>query len=131
MNLSNKAAGSAFERELAQMLFNKGYWVHLLTQNRAGQPADLIAAKNGRTYLIDCKNCTQNEFDLTRIEENQRTAMEMWKMRGNGVGWFALKTKYGIYMLSLDEAITLREWRSSLSEGLIRETGTPFGRWMK
>lgn len=98
--MTNKKLGNKFENELAETLYEEyGYWVHLLNQNKSGQPADIIAVKNKRSHLIDAKVCSKNNFRLNRIEENQHMAMKEWQERGNGVGWFALKVDSGIYMM--------------------------------
>ena len=99
--MSNKKLGNQFEAEFAEMLANEGYWVHLLAQNSAGQPADVIAVKDGEAYLIDCKVCSHGRFPFTRIEDNQELAMELWKDCGNGNGWFALKFDQDVYMVDM------------------------------
>jgi Holliday junction resolvase len=129
--MNNKTLGNSFENEFAQILYDNGFWVHLLNQNKSGQPADVIAAKNGKVHLIDCKVCSDNTFPLSRIEENQDMAMDMWKECGNGIGWFALKTEFGIYMLT---HYVMKAWRNShqsLSAGDIVNLGLPVERWIK
>ena len=97
--MSNRSLGENFEQELAEILFNNGYWVHRLKQNADGQPADIIAVKNRHAYLIDAKVCGNGYFDCNRIEPNQELAMRMWKNCGNQTGWFALKYDDSIMML--------------------------------
>ena len=46
--MSNKSNGTAFEREFAEMLSERGFWVHLLKNNSNGQPFDVIATKNNQ-----------------------------------------------------------------------------------
>lgn len=78
-----------------------------MTQSAAGQPADVIAVKNGSAELIDCKLCTGRYFDIDRIEDNQRSSMELWAQLKNGIGWFAVKINGNVYLASLmaiDEA---------------------------
>lgn len=89
--MSNKSLGSAFERELAQILAHRGWWVHLLQGNANGQPADLIAIKDGTAMLIDAKVCSSDSFRLSRMEENQRLAMDLWCSKRCGLTYFALK----------------------------------------
>ena len=96
---TNKSIGNDFENELAQSLFNEGFWVHVIAQRPEGQPADIIAAKDGKTFLIDCKVCSDDRFSLDRVEDNQSASMTYWKITGNGVGWFALKTSEGVYFI--------------------------------
>ena len=130
--MSNKKIGNNFESELAEILSAYGFWVHQLSQNSAGQPADVIAVKNGRAYLIDCKVCsTSKGFDLRRVEENQDLAMQLWEDCGNGSGWFAIK-------LPTDDIIMLphfcikahKQMKSHLLPGEIFEIGKPIEKWV-
>lgn len=99
--MSNKKSGSDFEREFALLLASKGFWAHILQDNRNGQPFDLIAARDGVTYVFDCKDCTGQYFDLRRMEENQRNAMELWQECGNIPGVFAVRfPEGGIFLFS-------------------------------
>lgn len=101
MYRSNKRSGNHFEREICEVLAARGFWVHNLAQNSAGQPADIIAVREGVPYLIDCKVCSNERFSRDRIEENQRCSMTLWESCGNGNGWFAIKLKGEIIMISL------------------------------
>lgn len=129
---SNRAVGNAFEQELCDLLFEKGFWVHRLTQDSAGQPADVIAVKNKIAYLIDCKDCSAKGFDLRRVEENQITSMQLWDECGNGQGWFAIKIPTGdIYMMPLICVMGYRNAQSSMSFAEINEVGKPLDEWVK
>lgn len=128
---SNRAVGNAFEQEFSEMLYAYGFWVHRLTQDSAGQPADVIAVKNKIAYLIDCKDCSAKGFDLRRVEENQITAMQLWNECGNGQGWFAIKIPTDdIYMMPLFVVMAYRAKQSSLSFAEIHELGKPFDKWV-
>lgn len=128
---SNKKLGNDFEAELCSILFEHGFWVHNMAQNASGQPADIIAVRNGRAYLIDCKVCSGGKFDLRRVEENQESAMELWKDRGNGVGWFALKLDEQVFMLSHHIVRFLKACQPSISEAEIRELGGSLEQWLQ
>ena len=129
---SNRAVGNAFEQEFSELLYAYGFWVHRLTQDSAGQPADVIAVRNKIAYLIDCKDCSSKGFDLRRVEENQINAMQLWDECGNGQGWFALKVPTGdIYMLPLVVVLAYKNGQSSLSFAEIHELGKPFEVWVK
>ena len=129
---SNRAVGNAFEQELSELLYAYGFWCHRLTQDSAGQPADVIAVKNKTAYLIDCKDCSAKGFDLRRVEENQITAMQLWNECGNGQGWFAIKVPTDdIYMLPLFVVMAYKGRQSSLSYAEIHEIGKPFEVWVK
>lgn len=128
---SNKKTGNAFETELCEHLYGKGFWVLNVTQNSAGQPADVIAVKNQRAYLIDCKVCESDRFPFTRIESNQHTAMTLWKQCGNGEGMFALELSDGeIYMFAHDLMTALAIGQASIGRDMIEHYGTPLERWV-
>jgi Holliday junction resolvase len=130
--MSNKKLGNSFEAELCEILSMYGFWCHNLAQNAAGQPADVIAAKNGKAYLIDCKVCsTKRGFAFDRIEDNQDLAMKLWGECGNGQGWFAMK-------LPTDDIImlphfALKAWsfdHSHMTLSEIVEMGKPIEKWV-
>lgn len=128
---SNRAVGNAFEQELCELLFDKGFWAHNLKQDNSGQPADVIAVKNKTAYLIDCKDCSSKGFDLRRVEDNQITAMELWGQCGNGQGWFAIKVPTGdIYMLPLVCVMGYKNTQSSMSYEEIFEIAKPLEKWV-
>lgn len=129
--MTNKKLGNDFESEFCQILFDKGFWVHNMAQNASGQPADVIAARNGKTYLIDCKVCSNRGFALSRVEENQDLSMELWKSSGNGEGWFALLIGERIAMIPHFTIKALRNQQSYMNEQEIREYGTPLEKWLK
>ena len=89
--MSNKNRGTAFERHFAQLLSQHGFWVHCIKDNENGQPFDVIAAKDGEALVFDCKDCQGNVFYLRRVEENQKSAMELWQECGNEEGMFAVR----------------------------------------
>ena len=127
----NKKIGNDFEQQLCEKLSSYGFWTHNMAMNKAGQPADVIAVKNKIAYLIDAKVCSNDNFPLSRVEENQDLAMDLWKECGNGQGWFALLLRGEIYMLSHYVIKAYREIQSSLSAREIFELGTPLEKWVK
>lgn len=129
--MSNKSEGSAFEKELAQILSAYGYWVHLMAQNVNGQPFDLLAAKNRRVYPIDCKVCSNNVFLFSRVEENQRLSMEKWKHDYGLTGWFALQFSHGeIAFLSYDMIVHRSKSGKSISWKEVVMNGFSFSEWV-
>lgn len=132
--MSNKKLGNDFETELCERLSEHGFWVHLLNMNKSGQPADVIAVRNGKAHLIDAKVCSNGKFALSRVEENQTLAMDLWQDCGNGIGWFAMKLdKYDskIYMVSYYTIKSYTNAKSSLSASEIFELGIPLEKWVK
>lgn len=129
--MNNKKSGNQFEAELCEILSANGFWTHNLAQNSAGQPADVIAVKNGSAYLIDCKVCSTGHFSLRRIEENQTLAMELWRDCGNGVGWFAMKFGDNIYMVPLGLLESYRHLHTSIPESFVANWDLGIEGWLE
>ena len=128
---SNRKNGNVFEKELCRDLSKCGFWVHLMTQNSQGQPFDVIAARNGVSYPIDCKVCDKDIFKMERIEENQFSAMSLWKETGNGEGWFALRMRNGaVYLIPFTLLQDLSATKTVLSGSEIRQAGIRLGEWV-
>ena len=124
--LNNKKLGNDFEAELCEMLSLHGFWCHNLAVKSEGQPADVIAARNGKAYLIDCKVCSTNKgFALSRMEENQELAMTLWKECGNGDGWFAILLAGIVYMIPHFTIEAFANSQAYLSPKEIFEYGKP------
>ena len=129
--ISNKKLGNDFESKLCELLGDKGFWAHNFAQNSAGQPADVIAARNYKTYLIDCKVCSNRGFELSRVEQNQDLSMSLWESCGNGTGWFALLLPGNrIYMISHGIVKQVMKEMTYLNEEFINGIGTPLETWM-
>lgn len=127
----NKKIGNDFESKFCEILFDNGFWAHNLAQNSEGQPADVIAARNGKTYLIDCKVCSNRGFELSRVEENQDLSMSLWESCGNGTGWFALLLPGDrIYMISHGIIKQVMTEMTYLNEEFIHGNGIPLETWM-
>lgn len=130
--MSNKKIGNDFEKELCEVLAEYGFWVYNFAQNQDGQPADIIAVKNKKAYLVDCKVCsTRKGFDLSRMEDNQDLSMELWKDCGNGEGWFAVKLERQICMIPHFIVKALQNQQSAMSPKDIFECGKPLDKWIK
>lgn len=100
---NNKMIGNDFEREYAEILKRKGYWVTFLTPkvHIGSQPCDLIAIKNDEPILIDCKTCKTHLFPINRIEENQRQAFKKYSKCGNTKFILAIKYNNRIYEIDM------------------------------
>ena len=128
--MSNKKLGNSFESELCEILSQHGFWCHNLAQNAAGQPADVLAAKDGESFLIDCKVCSQGKFQYSRIEENQDLSMELWRDCGNGLGWFALKFDAGIYMVDRESIRACSNLHPAMTAELADMYGYSLEEWL-
>lgn len=128
--MNNKQAGNKFEREFCEQLAIDGFWAHFMGGNKNGQPADIIAVRNERAYLIDAKDCQNDRFVLSRIENNQDMAMRYWEMCGNNQGLFALNTSKGVYMLRYGVVQVLEiAGIKSLNMQAIEQYCTPYEEW--
>lgn len=101
--ISNKKIGNNFEREYAEILRKKGYWVTLISpkQHIGSQPCDIVAIKNDKPILIDCKTCKTHLFPINRIEENQRQAFKRYAKCGNTKFILAIKYNNKIYEIDM------------------------------
>lgn len=101
--MNNKKIGTAFEREVCELLKDCGYWVHFISpDNRGAQPFDIIAAKDGVAIAIDCKTCVANNFGLGRLEDNQIMAFEWWLKCGNTMPLVYVKHEGKITIIRYD-----------------------------
>lgn len=130
--MSNKKLGNSFETDFCQLLFQHGFWVHNFVQSKDGQPADVIAVKNGKSYLIDCKVCSNNYFNLGRMEENQINAMTLWEDVGNGNGLFAIRLAVdnSILMLTKQECLSLLKEQKQIGFKKLIQLGKPLNQWL-
>ena len=95
MTISNKNIGNKFEKYTAEYLSENGFWVYRLPNKIGGQPFDILALKNDIIIALDCKVCSNDVFNKSRIEDNQHTAM-------NKMLKCASKAKVGFYFLFND-----------------------------
>ena len=128
--MSNKKLGNDFETEFCELLAEHGFWVHNLAQNAAGQPADVIAVKEGEPYLIDCKVCSQGKFTFNRIEENQELSMELWRDCGNGYGLFALKFGNQVFMVDRESLRNCSHHYPAMTVEQAAIYGEPLEKWL-
>ena len=134
--MSNNKVGAAFEKRFCKLLAENGFWVHRVSQNVAGQqPADVIAVKDRCAFLIDCKVCCRDLFTLSRMEPNQRSAMEQWMKCGNTIPFFALEGSDGkVFMLAYPSAVCAEEDEVStlaLQPDHYSHGRTPIDIWLK
>lgn len=129
--MSNKSAGTAFEKEFAELLAGHGFWAHCLKENTNGQPFDVIAARDGVTYVFDCKECESGRFPLSRIEENQNNAMLLWQEMGNQPGMFAIRFFGQIYLIPHRMLMNLkRNGTKSIAEQHAIQYGKTLEQWI-
>ena len=128
----NKKLGNDFEQELCQILADAGYWTHNFASRKNGQPADIIAVKNSKAYLIDAKECTREIFPLKRMEYNQELSMGLWIECGNIEPYFALKARNEVYMVDYTTVMELiRKGKKQLNLEDMNKYGVRLATWLK
>lgn len=134
MKTSNKTSGNRFEQEFADLVHQYGFWVHVMQQNKSGQPADIIAVKGSHAILIDCKEISDHKgFPFSRAEENQRLAMRRFFNVTGNYGWFAMKLPGGeLYMLGMHDIERMEAaGKKSIPEQEILEECETFAEWIR
>lgn len=86
----NKKIGNDYERKFLEYLQGNGYWCHLFSYNKNGQPCDVIACKNDTSHLVDVKHCDEDRFDFKNVQSNQLTCFEYALECGNKNTGFAV-----------------------------------------
>lgn len=130
----NRTNGGKFEQELSHALADNGFWVHVMQQNKSGQPADIIAVKGKFHTLIDCKLISDNKgFPFERVEDNQKLAMRMFQRKAHELCYFALKLpNEEIRLISLERIETLKgRGRKRLSEKDLSEQTWTLEKWLE
>ena len=108
--MNNRIDGIRFEADLCEKLSDHGFFAINLTQNPHGQPADIVAVKNNKAILIDCKECLHDSFKMERIEPNQETAWGMWKYRGCTDYYYAFRdSKERIFIVHMADLLKRRD----------------------
>ena len=101
-----KKIGNDFEKEFEKLMRDNGFWVHFCAPNAAGaQPADFVAARNERAYLIDCKTCEKNRFSVSRLEVNQLSSFHSFLSKTYFEAYIAVKHENEVYMFPASEFV--------------------------
>ena len=133
-NTDNRTIGGQFELELAEELANNGFWVHIMQQNKSGQPADIIAVRGKWHTLIDCKVISDDKgFPFERVEENQKYAMRMFTRKANELCYFAFRLTDGtVWLVSLERIETLKgRGKKRLTDNEIRNQTWSLQKWIE
>ena len=133
-NTDNRTIGGQFELELAEELANNGFWVHIMQQNKSGQPADIIAVRGKWHTLIDCKVISDDKgFPFDRVEENQKYAMRMFTRKANELCYFAFRLPDGtVWLVSLERIETLKgRGKKRLTDNEIRNQTWSLQKWIE
>lgn len=103
--MNNKSKGNIFEEDVAKKLSKLGHWCTLLqgAKGTNAQPADIIACKDNKVWLIDCKTLvnTSGNFTLERAEQNQILAYKRFKKCGNENYFYAILWENDVYLVPM------------------------------
>lgn len=92
--MNNKKLGTAFEKFVCRKLAEDGWWVHFMIPDaRGAQPCDIIAVKDGKAVIMDCKTSKDHIFRVGRLEDNQVYCFERWRQCGNSEPIIAIEYK--------------------------------------
>ena len=106
----NNSIGIQTEVELANLLFDKGYFVIQIPTSHRGQPFDLVALKDNNSIALDVKNVKDGDtFNLSRLEANQITSFYTLLETGNNLSGLAIKFKKGWRFLPSYKALEYYE----------------------
>lgn len=101
--MNNKELGNKFEDFMCDYLKQQGWWAHFISPDRRGaQPFDIIAVKDGVPVAIDCKTSEDHIFRLGRLEDNQKTAFDLWLKRGNIHAFIAVYHENHVYFIDYE-----------------------------
>lgn len=128
----NRTTGGRFEQELSHILAEHGFWVHVMQQNKAGQPADIIAVKGHFHTLIDCKVCDKGYFSFDRVEDNQKSAMRQFFNKCYELCYFALKLPDdSVRMVTMERIEVLKSYgKKRLNAEDMRQNTWPLEDWL-
>ena len=121
--MSNKAIGSEFEKEMAEILAKNGFWVHFIVPDaRGAQPFDIIAVKDKKAFAIECKTLVfgRRYFSVERLEENQKMAFDRWMRCGNGNPIIAVKQTNDIVTFEYKDLINEDKKRIDMRQAIDR-----------
>ena len=82
--------GLQFEKDFCEIMQKKGFWALNVSKDRTGaQPFDVLAIRSKfdskvEIFAIDCKVCEADRFHLSRIEENQWAALDLFRHKVYG-----------------------------------------------
>lgn len=94
----NKKKGSDFENEFCNILAQNGFWAR--KDKGYAQTCDIIAGKNNKIYLFECKCVKTDYFNMKRVEDNQNYSRERFRDCGNSNCYFVYKLDTGEIYIS-------------------------------
>lgn len=119
--MNNKKRGNDFESRFCEAIAKKWRcWVHFIEPKKDGsQPFDVIAIKDGKPMVFDCKTSAKKVFPISRLEYNQLNAFEMVKRCGCKHIYVAVEYKEEIYVIPYAELV--ESGRVELNAGYLLE----------
>ena len=106
--MSSKQAGDDFEKTIIHQLHERGWWTYLTPSTVSGQPFDVIAIRRCLGVAMEIKHVAGHRFDLSRIEPNQRMALQDFMNRGNHA-FFVLGNSEETYVAGAESILSIQE----------------------
>jgi hypothetical protein len=104
MKYSQKSIGNKTEIQFAEIMFKKGWWVHIFADKVNGQPFDIVMCRLEVCWFIDVKHVQDKNYFLhSRIESNQINSFKLLNARGMDNTAFVIKFSDGWYMMKFKE----------------------------
>lgn len=98
---------------MAKYLSKLGYWCTLLEGSKYSnsQPADIVFAKNGKIWLVDCKTLESKtgRFTIERAEQNQILAYKRFKKCGNKNYFYYILWNNDVYTIPMEDIINAKK----------------------
>ena len=117
--MNNKVLGNTFERLFVEKLKDNGFWAHFIEPNRSGaQPFDVIAIRDGQTYVFDCKTSMKDSIGMNRLQLNQEFAFEKIQQAGCWHTYLAVLHEGRVYCVHYNQ---LKYGSVKLNENLLFE----------
>lgn len=107
--MDNKSKGNKFEEDVAAKLASQGLWATVITgaKHTGSQPADIIATKNNKFWIIDCKTLENKSgtFTIDRAESNQIRAYKKLYSVGSYNYFYYILWNNDVYAVPMEDII--------------------------
>lgn len=107
--MDNKIKGNKFEEDVAYKISKQGFWATVISGAKytGAQPADIIASKNNKFFIIDCKTLENKtgRFTIDRAESNQIRAYKKLYSVGSYNYFYYILWKNDVYVVPMEDII--------------------------
>ena len=100
--------GKAFENRIIHDMRRHGWWTYLTPNTKTGQPFDIIAISDCTGIALEIKHLDGYRFDLSRVESNQRIALQDFIDKGNDA-FFVFGNEIEAYVANAEDILDCKE----------------------